>query len=334
MYNEYADISIQGIIAAVPDNFVENAKYEEYIELRVLSRQSKLTGIQSRYLSFENQGLSDLLLPAAKQLMENRNIGSEDIKAVVVVTETPDYIAPATACYIQKQLLIPEDAICIDVNQGCAGAAVGMQLICSLLEGTDVGTKGLLCIGNYERDFKKPEKMDQRTILDNMIYGSGVAVLEFEVVEQECRIACETLSYGKYMENVYRKNDGTVLNNALKVVDFNHDIFAKGISGFKELVAISDTDIDFYLLNQSQKMIMNTIFKSAGLEEDKILLSVQKFGDTYSAAPFITLCYEREKLRKMKNNILLAVSGSGMTCGYSWFCVDFDKVFDLLYIKE
>ncbi|MCH5252243.1 MAG: hypothetical protein J1F22_04655 [Lachnospiraceae bacterium] len=329
MYKRYPDIVVDGVVAAVPGNFVENSKYAEWIDPRMISRQSKLTGVNSRYLASQNTVLSDLLVPTAKDLMSKRTVDKNDIKVLVVVTETPDYVIPATANNIQKQLGIPEECLCIDINQGCGGAAVGIQVLCSLLAGQPSGTQGLLLMGNVIHDFSEEERENPDTILNQMIYGAGVAAVIFKVVDEAEPVICETLSYGNFVDSIYQKKDGSAVNEALQVVDFIYDIWAPE---FREFLKKTGNDVDFYLLNQSQKMIMDTMMKSAGIEEGKALFSIQKFGDTYSASPFITLCYNRESLGKGTNRMLLAVSGSGMTCGFARLDIASDYIFELLYL--
>lgn len=332
MFGVYPDVSLCGIAAAVPEKFVENIHYSNSIDEKMILRQGRLTGVDSRYLCSDGQTLSDLLIPPAKQLITGKKINRDNIRVLIVVTETPDYKIPATANKIQHQLELPEQCICMDVNQGCAGSAVGIQLMCAMLSGQKQGIIGLLLMGNAIYDFTDEERKNPDIVLNQMIYGSGGAALAFEVKETAEPIICETLSYGCYAENICVKKDGSAVNDALHVVDFNHDIWAKNFLEFKSKIENLNGQTDFYLLNQSQKMILDTMIKASGIEREKVLFSIQTLGDTYSAAPFITLCFNHNEIVKPRSHMLLAVSGSGMTCGFTYFNIASDYIFELLYL--
>lgn len=140
------NIKIAGIASAVPKNTIDNIAFAEQMGKKRNMRQIKLTGIKKRHICAKGQSASDFATYAADKLLNHLHWSREEIKILIFVTQQPDLSRPSTAMLIQKRLGLGTNCTCFDVNMGCSGFTVGLQIIASML--SVVGGKGLLLVGD------------------------------------------------------------------------------------------------------------------------------------------------------------------------------------------
>jgi 3-oxoacyl-[acyl-carrier-protein] synthase-3 len=127
---------ISGMLSVVPANerlFVEEMKNYNFPMDRSL-KLMEVMGYQKRRLVKEDVCVSDLAIFGLKALFEKKILAPEDIDALILVTQTPDYITPPTSNIIQGKLGLKRDMVCLDINQACAGFLLGMMQAFMLLE--------------------------------------------------------------------------------------------------------------------------------------------------------------------------------------------------------
>ena len=127
------NIRVCGIASAVPKRCIDNIKFAEDMGQKRNKRQIKLTGIKKRHICDVGQSASDFATYAADKLLEHLEWKRDEIKVLIFVTQQPDLSRPSTAMLIQKRLGLGIDCTCFDVNMGCSGFTVGMQIIASML---------------------------------------------------------------------------------------------------------------------------------------------------------------------------------------------------------
>jgi 3-oxoacyl-[acyl-carrier-protein] synthase-3 len=140
------NIRVKGISAAVPKQTEDNNDFNLLSE-----SERKLfistVGIRYRRVAPQNITASDLCLAATEKLMDELGWGRDEIKLLVFVTQTPDYIIPNTASVLQQKLNLAKSCIAFDVNLGCSGYVYGLSIIGGLLQNMP-GAKALLLVGD------------------------------------------------------------------------------------------------------------------------------------------------------------------------------------------
>lgn len=143
---KFKNKKISGIIVAVPDKVAyfddELENYEFPVESSI--KLKKTMGYNSHRVFGDDVCVSDIATQTFNYLFDNNLIEKDSIDALLLVTETPDYILPPTSNVIQGNLGLKEDMICLDINQGCAGFEVGLIQAFMMLEQESINRVALV----------------------------------------------------------------------------------------------------------------------------------------------------------------------------------------------
>ena len=142
------NVTIKGVTACVPKYREDNKQIPIFNNPEDSLRFIETTGIEYRHM-VKDTGVtsSDLCYKAAEDLISGLEWSKDEIDCLIFVSQTPDYILPATACVLQQRLGLSQDTYAMDVSLGCSGWVYGLSVISSLLS---AGTmkKGLLLVGD------------------------------------------------------------------------------------------------------------------------------------------------------------------------------------------
>ena len=130
--NTTLNIEVISIAAAVSNNWTPVMLTQDMDE-RTLAKFTKNTGVKGRYNAGLKQTTSDLCFVAAKEIIEKKNIDKNNIGALILVTQTPDYKSPASACVLHGRLGLNENCLAFDINLGCSGFTSSLAVAGSLL---------------------------------------------------------------------------------------------------------------------------------------------------------------------------------------------------------
>lgn len=321
MRAKYDNIAIKGIVTVVPKNIENNEEYVAKLESRRIKKQILLTGIKERRACINGQSSGDLCTLAADKLLDNLGWDRDDIKCMVYVTQSSDLSRPSTAFIIQKRLEIGKQCMVFDVNLGCSGYVAGLQIVSGLLH--NVGGKALLLTGE-SGTFENGYSVSTSSLL-NGDAGSATAI------EVDCKAStmyCEQCSDGYEYKKIYKPHGKPGFMDGNGVLLFTLNEVVNSIKSFKKDFEIDENEIDYYVLHQAQKMILDGVAKGCSINKEKILSSCEYFGNTSSASIPLTLCTEIEKI-KCKELIKVYMCGFGI--GLSWGSVVMDINTSIIY---
>ncbi len=126
-------VRLAGTAAAVPAEIAASADLEARFGADVVRRIIESTGVESRRAAGENICSSDLCYCAAAQLLAELNWDAGSIDALIFVSQTPDYILPATSCCLQSRLALPNSCAALDISLGCSGYVYGLWVAHQLM---------------------------------------------------------------------------------------------------------------------------------------------------------------------------------------------------------
>ncbi|MCH5265270.1 MAG: ketoacyl-ACP synthase III [Lachnospiraceae bacterium] len=309
MFGQYKNIKICGIAATAPKRVVNNLELVDQLESRRAKRQVSVTGINRRHVCQKGQAASDMACVAAERVFEHLGWRRDEIKALIFVTQSPDVQTPATAMIVQKRLQIGKDCIAFDVNLGCTGYVSGLQIISAILN--NVHGKGLLLVGDgrYSGDDIKV------TSTDALLFGDGASATALEYVEGEEGFCYSQYTDGSRHELITKSLEGEINMDGNAVLLFSLDEVSRSIVDIKKHFSISEEAIDYYVLHQAQKIILNGMANECNFDVSKMLISYDEFGNTSTATVPLTICRNAELLRK-KDKVSLLMSGFGV--GLAW----------------
>jgi 3-oxoacyl-[acyl-carrier-protein] synthase-3 len=315
--------AITAVGGYVPDYILTNKELETMVETNdewIVSR----TGIKERrILKGEGKATSDLAVPAVQQLLEKRGITAKDIDLIIFCTSTPDMLFPATANILADKIGAT-NAWGYDLQAACSGFLFGLTTGVQFIESGKhtkvlvVGADKMSSVVNYQ---------DRHTCF---LFGDGCGVVLLEPNTDGNGIQDAILktdgSGGQYL-NI--KGGGSLNPASHATVDAGlHYAYQEGKTVFKFAVTnmanvaaeimeknnLQASDIAYLVPHQANKRIIDATAERAGLPEEKVMINIQKYGNTTSAT--IPLClWEWESKLKKGDNLILAAFGGGFTWG-------------------
>lgn len=312
---------IRGVGAYLPKRVLTNAELARMVDTTdewIVER----SGIQQRHIAGDDEKTSDLGIAAARQALVRAGIDPLDIDLVICATATPDRTFPATAVRIQNALGISKGAA-FDVQAVCSGFVYAMTTADALLRTGQF--RRALVIG--AETFSRILDWSDRSTCVLFGDGAGAVVLEAQPQKggREDRGVLSTTirSDGRYEDLLYvdggpgsTKTVGHLRMNGREV--FRHAV--QKISGVIEetLVAsgYSADEIDLFVPHQANKRILDGIAKKLGVNPDKIVITLNKHGNTSAASIPLALneAFEQHRLGEGKL-VLMEAMGGGFTWG-------------------
>ena len=344
MYSELKDMKVIGMAAAVSNTWDSVREFSTEDEA-VINKFIKTTGVEGRYSANPRQCTSDFCFAAAEKILAEKKIPREEIGVLVFVTQTSDYRIPSTACVLQNRLGLSTSCIAFDVNLGCSGFTYGINIVGSLLMSSQ--TKyGLLLAGDTsarERSQKIRRKFGHSA---ELLFGdSGTATLIENTASAPILISSHTDGAG-YKAIIqpyegYRNADwpaseipGTRMDE-IEVFNFATSEATAQINDYMEKQEKNPEDYDCLVLHQANLMILKRIGKKTGFPKEKVLISLNRFGNTSSSSIPITLV---DKYGECDEERMINALCSGFGVGLSWSTValpiNVKDIFPLVHTDE
>ena len=342
------NIAIKGISACVP---IKEDKISEIYKWDGASNFIDSTGIASRRRSEGSVTSADLCTAAAEKLIEEMGWDKDDIEAVVFVTQTPDYILPATSCVLQQKLGLSKECYTLDISLGCSGWVYALSVIAALLQNGTI-RKGLLLAGDTVTKLCSPE--DKSTY---PLFGDAGTATAIEYDEISCGIKFIFNTDGMGYETIICRDGGyrqPVNKESLEMKDFGNgivrrrvdleldgmDVFSFGITkapkSVKQLCehfSIDKDSVDLFTFHQANKMMNEMIRKKLKIEEVKVPYCMDEFGNSSCASiPLALVSRERESLINKKLKHIACGFGVGLSWGSAYFETDKIVVPELIEI--
>lgn len=282
------------------------------------------TGIKERrILKKEGEGTSYLAIKAAQDLLEKKKLDPAEIDMVIVATATPDMPVASTAVYTASKIGAV-NAFAYDLSAACSSFLYGMSTAASYIESGRY--KKVLLIGAD----KMSSIIDYTDRATCIIFGDGGGAVLFEPNEEGLGFQDEYLrSDGIGRDFLKIDAGGSILPTSQETLDnAQHTVFQDGKTVFKFAVSnmadvsdkimkrnnLSGDDVDFLIAHQANKRIIDATSRRMGLDDDKVLINIHRYGNTTSATlPLLMSDYEK-KLKK-GDNIVFAAFGGGFTWG-------------------
>lgn len=313
---------ITGLGVAIPKRVMTNEDLQQMVDTSDEWIRTR-SGIRERRIAHSSEATSDLALQAARQAMNRAGVHPKDLDLVIVATNTPDMLFPATACLVQDRLGAV-NAGAFDLMAGCTGflyaLSVGQQYVASgtLKNVLVIGAETLSRIINWQ---------DRNTCV---LFGDGAGAALVQGVPANRGILAVRLGSdgggGKYLR---LPAGGSRLPASLETVSKGqHFVDMNGREVFKFAVRVMDVgsmeviskagwepeNVDFFVPHQANIRIINSAARRLGISMDRVLVNVDRFGNTSTASIPLAL-YEAVEEGKIQDghNIVMVGFGAGLT---------------------
>ncbi|MCX6147402.1 MAG: ketoacyl-ACP synthase III [Candidatus Kapabacteria bacterium] len=316
--------TITSIAHYLPPDIYTNDYFATYLETNnewIMDR----TGIAERRFAKEG-GTSDLIVPAAKECIEKRGLALSDIDCVIVATVTPDHMFPSTAALVQHKLGLPK-AWGFDISAACSGFLFAIVTACKLVEAGGA-KRVLLCGADKMSSILNFNDRSQAILFGD---GAGVCLIEMSnddslgLVDQVLQID----GYGgKYLNQVAGgsmnpASHETVDKKQHYIFQDGQPVFRAAVKGMADVSAeimernnLKSDDVAWLVPHQANLRIIAASANRMGLGMDKVMVNINKYGNT--TAGTIPIClsewYQNGKIKK-GDNLVLSSFGAGFTWG-------------------
>jgi len=321
--NQKITAAITALGAFLPEDKLTNADLEKMVDTNDEWIKTR-TGVEERrILKGEGLGTSDMAAPAILQLCEKRGISPEEIDVIICCTVTPDMVFPATANIIADKIGA-KNCWGFDLEAACSGFLFGLTTGTALIESRRykkvvvVGADKMSAITDYS---------DRTTCI---LFGDAAAAVLLEPNTEGFGVQDSLLKTdGSGRQYLYMKAGGsvrppsaeTVANKEHFVYQEGQPVFKAAVKGMADVAAellerngLTGSDISWLVPHQANKRIIDATANRMGLSHDKVMLNINKYGNTTAATIPLCLWEWRHQLNK-GDNIVLAAFGGGFTWG-------------------
>ena len=315
--------AITAIGSYVPDFVLSNQVLETLVDTNdewITTR----TGIKERRLLKEDgKGTSYMAIKAAQNLLEKANLNPKEIDLVIMATATPDMPVASTGVYVATEIGAT-NAFAFDLQAACSSFLYGMSTASAYIASGKY--KKVLLIGAD----KMSSIIDYTDRATCIIFGDGAGAVLFEPNNEGLGLQDEILkSDGIGREFLKIEAGGSILPSSEETVkNKQHFVFQDGKTVFKYAVSgmadvsekimqrnnLSHDDINWLVAHQANRRIIDATANRMELDESKVLINIQKYGNTTSATLPLLLCDFENQLKK-GDNIIFAAFGGGFTWG-------------------
>jgi len=315
--------AITGVQGFVPDYVLTNKELETMVDTNsewIVSR----TGIEQRHiLKGENVGPSDMAAPAVIELMKKTNTKPDEVDLLIFATVTSDMIFPAAANLTMHKAGI-KGGFGYDINAACSGFLYSLATAAKFIESGQY-KKVIVC--GFDKMSSIVDYTDRTTCI---IFGDGGGALMLEPNTDGLGIQDTILeSDGSGWKHLHQKAGGSANPPTHATIDAReHFVFQEGQAVFKWAVSkmadvskeimdrnnLSPEDVSYLVPHQANLRIIEATRRRMGVDPEKVMINIQKYGNTTSGT--IPLClWEWEPKLKKGDNLILAAFGGGFTWG-------------------
>ncbi|MBG9533017.1 3-oxoacyl-ACP synthase [Bacillus thuringiensis] len=301
------NVGILGIGRYVPEKVVTNHGLEKIMETSDEWIRTR-TGIAERRIADDTIDTSYMAVEASKKALEDAGISGEDIDLILVATVTPDRAFPAVACVIQEAIGA-KHAAAMDLSAACAGFMYGMITAQQFIQ---TGTyKNVLVVGS-DKLSKIVDWNDRNTAV---LFGDGAgAVVMGAVSEGKGVLSFELGADGSGGKHLYQ--DEYVMMNGREVFKFAVRQLGDSCLRVLDKAGLTKEDVDFLVPHQANIRIMESARERLNLPQEKMSMTIEKFGNTSASSIPIAMVEELQNGRIQDGDLIILVGfGGGLTWG-------------------
>jgi len=328
--------AITGILTVLPAkevNFEDEMENYNFSAAKSLKLKMAM-GYNKRRIVDNGVTVSDLCVYGLNYLFEKELLNKDEMDALILVTQSPEYFMPPTSNVIQGKLGLKQDMICMDINQGCTGFEVGLFQAFMLLEQEEINKVVLL---NADLLSQKVSNMDRNS---NPLIGDSASITIIEKSDKSNTIFANikmdgtafdaliipaggfkmpsTPETAKMVEDAagnFRSLDNLVMKGD-EVFNFVQREVPPMIEDLLSRAGVEKQTVDYFMFHQPNKFMLHKLADKIGISRDKMPSNiVENFGNSSGVTVPINICYNiGEKL--LNSSYVVCLAGFGV--GLSW----------------
>jgi 3-oxoacyl-[acyl-carrier-protein] synthase III len=309
-------IGITGLGVHVPERVFTNVDLEQYVDTSdewIVER----TGIRERRFASEDEALTDIARPAALQALEDAGVRPQDVDLLICATVTPDMLFPTSSAILADELGMP-DAAAYDLLAGCTGFVYAVAQAYGMLAG-GLARTALVVGGDV---LSKILDWEDRSTL--VLFGDGAGAVVLERVDEGGFLGFELGADGGGGEHLWLPGSGSrrfddptkfVKMNGREVFKFATRVMVSSAEAVLAECGRTVEEVDVYVPHQANKRIIDHASRKLGIPEAKVVVNVDKYGNTSSGSIPLALADAAADGRLREGELVLM---TGMGAGLTW----------------
>jgi len=326
--------AITGIHAWVPEYRLDNFELSTMVDTSDEWIMQRVGIKERRILKGEGLGTSDMADKAVLGLLEKTGTSPDEVEVLICATITPDMLFPATANIISDKAGI-KNAFSFDISAACSGYIFALHIGASFIE---TGKYKKVVVVGADKMSSITDYTDRTTC---PLFGDAATATLLEPTEEDLGIMDQILRVdGSGRKYLHMKAGGSARPPSHETVDAKeHFIYQEGQSVFKFAVTsmadvaaeimeknnLRPEDIAYLVPHQANLRIIDATGRRMGLPPEKVMINIEKYGNTTAATIPLALWEYEHELRK-GDNLILAAFGGGFTWGSMWLKWAYDPV--------
>lgn len=333
-YWDIKNVSLRGVTGTVPNHPVKSADLPFFTKEEADTFDNTV-GIKNRYIASDDVCASDLCFDAAERLIAGLGWEKNTIDVLLFVSVTGDFKTPPTSAILQDRLGLPLTTFVLDVPMGCCGCMYGINVAGNLLS-AGTAKRAIVLVGDTAMRMGNPKDKSRGPLFGD----SGTALaLEYDPTADDIIIDFNTFGsgfqalmtpHGGYRHPVTKESfveedygNGIIrapkdaLINGLDVLSFAITRPPVSVKKMLEQQGLDkDNDVDFFLIHQANKLIVDRLVKKLKLPIKKVPYNLQQFGNLGGASiPMLMVSEIASDLATRKLTLLCSSFGLGLTWG-------------------
>jgi 3-oxoacyl-[acyl-carrier-protein] synthase-3 len=334
-YWKIKNVAVRGVTGTVPNRPVKSSELPFFTKEEADTFDATV-GIKNRYIATDDVCASDLCLDAAERLISGLGWEKESIDVLLFASVTGDYKTPPTSAILQNRLQLPNSTFVLDVPMGCCGCLYSINVAGNLLSAGSA-KRALLLVGDTAMRMGSPQDKSR-----GPLFGDCGTALAMEYDPTAADIVVEMNTFGAGYQALMTPHGGyrhpITKEESFEYEDFGNgiirapkDALIKGMDVFsfaisKPPVSIKkmleeqhidkDKDVDFFLIHQANKLIVDRLVKKLNLAPEKVPFNLQEFGNLGGASILMLMVSEiADSLSTRPLTLLCSSFGLGLTWG-------------------
>jgi 3-oxoacyl-[acyl-carrier-protein] synthase III len=310
------EVTISGLGCHVPDRVVTNDELARHVDTSDEWIRER-TGIRERRMAREEEALSDLALPAARDALAGAGLDGSDVDLLIVATVTPDMAFPSTAVLL-ADALGAHDAAAYDLSAGCTGFMYALAQAYGMLAGGLV--KRALVVGGDI--LSRILDWEDRSTL--VLFGDGAGAVVMEAAPEQGFLGFELGADGGGGSSLWLPGSGSrlfddteryVKMNGREVFKFATRILVQSAQDLLERCDVTVDAVDVYVPHQANMRIIDHATKKLGIPSERVVVNVDRYGNTSSGSIPLALADAAADGRLQPGKLVLM---TGMGAGLTW----------------
>lgn len=333
---KFKNKKITGILTVLPKNEI---KFEDEIDNYAFSKSQSMKlklimGYNKRRVVKKGTTVSDLCVHGLQHLFDNNLLNKNDIDAIVLVSQSPDYFIPGTSHVIHGRLGLKKDIVCLDISQACSGYSIGVIQAFMLLEQEEINKVVVLNGDTYSQKVSKQDRgsspitgdaasitIVEKSTSDNVIYGAintdgtGAEALIIPAggfrtpsSNETSKLVTDSKGNTRSLEHLVMKGDD--------VFNFVQREVPPMIDNLLGRANCTKDDVDYFMFHQPNKFMLKKLADKMEIPYEKMPNNiVENFGNSNSTSIAVNISYNLGE-QLLSNSFFLCLAGFG--AGLSW----------------